>query len=114
MQSTARIKLLAAAQLPDNDPQKALLMKYKQDYESTYNDDVSTFGGHAYDAFTILKEAIEAVGTDKEKVREYIENLKNHAGTGGIYNYTPDNHNGLGMESLTMYMVKDGQFVLYQ
>jgi branched-chain amino acid transport system substrate-binding protein len=107
-------RLLAAEQLPDNNPQKALLVAYKKMYEDTYKEDASTFGGHAYDALMILVEAIKAVGVDKEKVRDYIENLKNHPGTGGIYNYSPTDHNGLGMDSLVMYVVKDGKFVLYK
>ncbi|MBN1797086.1 MAG: ABC transporter substrate-binding protein [Spirochaetales bacterium] len=106
-------RLLAPEQLPDSDPQKALLVDYKKLYEDTYNEDASTFGGHAYDALMILVKAIEAVGADKEKVREYIENLKNHPGTGGIYNYSPTDHNGLGMDSLVMYVVKNGEFILY-
>jgi len=106
-------RLLAPEQLPDNNPQKALLLEYKKMYEDTYIEDVSTFGGHAYDALMILVKAIEAVGVDKEKVRDYIENLKNHPGTGGVYNYSATDHNGLGMDSLVMYIVKDGKFVLY-
>lgn len=107
-------KLLAVEQLATSDPQKALLMKYKEDYEKAYNEEVSTFGGHAYDALTILVKAIEKVGVDKEKVRSYIENLTNHAGTGGVYNYSAADHNGLGMDSLIMYIVQDGKFVIYK
>jgi branched-chain amino acid transport system substrate-binding protein len=107
-------RLLAPEQLPDSDPQKALLLEYKKEYESTYNEAVSTFGGHAYDALMNIVKAIEAVGADKEKVRDYIENLKNYPGTGGVYNYSPQDHNGLGMESLVMYVVKDGKFTLYK
>lgn len=106
-------KLLAAEQLPSGDPQKQLLLDYKKDYESTYNEAVSTFGGHAYDALMILVKAIEEEGADKVKVRKYIENLKNHPGTGGVYNYSASDHNGLGMDALVMYTVKNGKFVLY-
>ncbi len=107
-------RLLAADQLPASDPQKKLLVEYKNEYESTYNEAVSTFGGHAYDALMLLVEAIDKVGADKEKVRSYIETLKNHAGTGGVYNYSKTDHNGLGMDSLVMYAVKNGKFVLYK
>jgi branched-chain amino acid transport system substrate-binding protein len=105
-------KLLAPEELPDSDPQKSLLIEYKNDYESTFNEAVSTFGGHAYDSLNILFTAIREVGADKEKVREYIENLKNFPGTGGLYNYSPTNHNGLGLDSLVMYKVENGEFKL--
>lgn len=106
-------KLLAPEQLPDSDLQKQLLINYKNDYEATYKEAVSTFGGHAYDALNILVTAIKAVGADKEKVRSYIENLTNFPGTGGIYNYSSTNHNGLDINSLVMYQVKKSKFTLY-
>ncbi|MGB6289056.1 MAG: ABC transporter substrate-binding protein, partial [Desulfobulbales bacterium] len=69
-------RLLIANDLPADNPQKQLLVRYLIDYETKYPEDkVSTFGGHAYDALTILVAAIEKAGTDKEKVRDAIENL---------------------------------------
>ena len=103
-------RLLIADQLPDSNPQKALLIKYKNDYEKKYNEDVSTFGGHAYDALMILVEAVKMTGTDKEKIREEIENLENFPGTGGIFSFTPEDHNGLAIDSFEMLTVKDGEF----
>ena len=107
-------RLLVADQLPDSNPQKALLEKYKKDYESRYDDQVSTFGGHAYDALTILKAGIEKAGLDKEKVRDAIENLKDLPGTGGVFSFSPDDHNGLDINAFAMLTVKDGKFVLYK
>lgn len=105
-------RLLIAETLSDDNPQKAVLAKYKSDYESRYAEDVSTFGGHAYDAMLILVKAIEKAGVDKEKVRDAVENLKGVVGTGGIFNFSAEDHNGLGMDSFEMLTVKDGKFVL--
>jgi len=107
-------RLLVADILPDSDPQKALLLKYKKDYESKFKEPASTFGGHAYDAFMILAKAIETAGTDKEKVRDAIENLKKFPGTGGVFNFSAEDHNGLDMDAFVMLTVKDGKFVLYE
>lgn len=107
-------RLLAAEELPDNHPQKKVLVKYKNDYETQFNEPVSTFGGHAYDAFMILVEAIKKAGPDKEKIRDAIENMKGFAGTGGIFNFSPAEHNGLDLDSLVMYIVKDGKFTIYE
>ncbi len=108
-------RLLAADVLPDDAPQKAVLKKYIADYQSTYpGEKASTFGGHGYDAIMILTKAIENAGsTDKAKVRDAIENLKGFPGTGGVYNFSPTDHNGLGIDAFVMMIVKDGQFVLY-
>jgi len=106
-------RLLVADVLPDDHPQKALLMEYKKDYESRYKEDVSTFGGHAYDALLILTQAIKkAGGPDPEKVREAIENTKNLVGTAGIFNFSPQDHNGLTIDAFEWLTVKDGKFAI--
>jgi branched-chain amino acid transport system substrate-binding protein len=107
-------RLLVAESLPDKDTQKAVLVKYKKDYEvACHGEECSTFGGHAYDAFMILVKAIEKAGsTDKEKVRAAIENLKGFVGTGGIFNFSPEDHNGLDINSFEMLTVKNGKFVI--
>jgi branched-chain amino acid transport system substrate-binding protein len=108
-------RLLMADILPDNNPQKKLLVEYKKDYESRYKEEVSTFGGHAYDALLILVEGIKkAKSTDKEKVRDAIENIKGLVGTAGIFNFSSQDHNGLGMDAFEMFTVKDGKFVIYK
>jgi branched-chain amino acid transport system substrate-binding protein len=106
-------RLLIAEDLADSNPQKALLIKYKNDYEAKYDDQVSTFGGHAYDALTILIAAIEKAGMDKEKVRDTIENLQGVAGTAGVFNFSAEDHNGLDINSFEMLTVKDGKFAIY-
>ncbi len=107
-------RLLVADVLPDSNPQKKVLLKYKKDYESRYKEAVSTFGGHAYDAFMILVRAIKEAGLDKEKVRDAIENMKGFVGTGGIFNFSPTDHNGLDMDSFAMLTVKNGKFTLLE
>lgn len=108
-------RLLIAEELPDDNPQKSLLMDYKQKYEALYNEDVSTFGGHAYDALLILKTAIEqAQSTDRDAIANAIEKITNLAGTAGIFNMSSTDHNGLGMDSIVLLTVKDGKFTAYK
>jgi branched-chain amino acid transport system substrate-binding protein len=108
-------RLLVADVLPSNHPQKAVLSKYKNDYESKYKEDASTFGGHACDSFMILVEAIKKAGADDvEKIRSTIENMKGFVGTGGIFNFSPTDHNGLALDSFEMLIVKNGKFVVYE
>jgi branched-chain amino acid transport system substrate-binding protein len=108
-------RLLVADVLASDHPQKDLLLKYKSDYESRYSEDVSTFGGHAYDAFIILKAAIEKAGSvEKAAVRDAIQGLQGVIGTAGIFNMSASDHNGLGMDSFEMLTVKDGKFALLE
>jgi branched-chain amino acid transport system substrate-binding protein len=106
-------RLLVADVLPKSNPQKSVLVKYKNDYEARYKEDVSTFGGHAYDAYVILEKAIEkAKSTDREAVRSALEHLKGVVGTGGIFNFSPQDHNGLGLDSVEMLTVSNGKFAI--
>ena len=106
-------RILVAEALPDDHPQKKVLMEYKKDYESRFREDVSTFGGHPYDALLILAEAIRQAGsTDREKVRTAIESLRGVVGTAGVFNFSPEDHNGLTMDAFEMLTVRDGKFVL--
>jgi len=108
-------RLLVADVLPDTNPQKKLLVEYKTDYEAKYKEDVSTFGGHAYDAILILAEGIKKAGSaDSEKVRAAIENLKGVVGTAGVFNFSPQDHNGLGIDAFEVLTVKDGKFAIYK
>ncbi|MFN2368425.1 MAG: ABC transporter substrate-binding protein [Desulfurivibrionaceae bacterium] len=107
-------RLLAPELLKDGHPQKALLLEYTETYEGKYNEPVSTFGGHAYDAFKILSAAISVAGPDAAKARDAIENLKNFPGTGGVFNFSPADHNGLDIDAFAMWTVKDGKFAPYE
>ena len=105
-------RLLVADSLPQSNKQKPVLLKYKKDYEAKFKEDVSTFGGHAYDAMMILENAIAKAGADKEKVRDAIENMKGFVGTGGIFNFSATDHNGLDRDAFEMLTVKKGKFVV--
>ena len=107
-------RLLVVDVLPKNDPQKELLLQYRKNYMAFCSgEECSTFGGHAYDAFIILMKGIEtAKSTDKEAVRTVIENLKGVVGTGGVFNFSPTDHNGLGIDAFEMLIVKKGKFAI--
>jgi len=105
-------RLLAVDTLPDDHPQKEVLARYKKEYEAKFEEDVSTFGGHAWDGLQLVIEALREVGPDREKIRGYIENTKNFVGTGGVFNFSPEDHNGLTKEAFEMLVVKDRKFVM--
>ena len=108
-------RLLVADVLPAKHPQRAVLMKYKTDYEARYAPDaVSTFGGHVYDALLILVSAVETAGTDREKARDAIEKIQGLVGTAGVFNFSATDHCGLTKDAFEMLTVKNGRFVLYK
>jgi branched-chain amino acid transport system substrate-binding protein len=105
--------LLVADKLPDNDPQKPVVVAYARTYQEKTGQPVSTFGGHAYDGLMILVEAMKrAKSADKAKVRDEIERTKGYVGTGGIVNMTPNDHMGLGLAAFRMLEIRNGDWQL--
>jgi len=107
-------KLIVADQIPASDPQKPILIKYRDAYELKFKHDVSKFGGNAHDAIRIVIEALKAVGPDPAKIRDYVENLKNYVGVVGKYSYSPTNHNGLTKDYFVMVQVVKGDWKLLE
>jgi branched-chain amino acid transport system substrate-binding protein len=104
-------RIVVADQLAPSHPQKAVVDSYRKAYEGRFKEDVSTFGGHAWDAFMILVKAIEQVGPDRVKVRAVVENMKGFVGTAGVFNFSAADHNGLDIDAFELLTVKNGRFV---
>ncbi len=105
--------LLVADKLAANDPQKPVVTAYRKAYSDRYKEDVSTFGGHAYDGLMLAVDAMKrAGGTDKAKVRDAIEATKGYVGTGGKVNMSPTDHMGLDLSAFRMLEVKNGDWAL--
>jgi branched-chain amino acid transport system substrate-binding protein len=105
--------LLVASKLPADDPQKPVAMGYAKAYFERYKEEVSTFGGHAYDALMIAIGAIKrAGGIDKAKVRDEIELTRNYIGTSGKVNMSPTDHMGLELSAFRMLEVRKGDWSL--
>ncbi len=105
--------LLVADTLPDSDPQKTVVAGYKRDYESRFKQDVSTFGGHAYDGLMLAVEAMRRAGsTDKARVRDALESIRGYMGTAGVVNMSAQDHMGLDLSAFRMLEVRNGDWTL--
>jgi branched-chain amino acid transport system substrate-binding protein len=112
-------KLLIADQVPASDPQQKVLVAYKEDFESRYGaGTISTFGGHAYDAFGIIVKALENMddsldlAQSRALLRDEIEKVNNFIGTGGVFTMSPQDHLGMQPGSLAMFEIVDGKWTL--
>ncbi len=105
-------RIVVAESLAASDRQKPVVASYKQGYEARYKEDVSTFGGHAYDALGILVRAVKEAGLDREKARAAIEGMQGFVGTAGVFSFSPQDHNGLSIDAFEMLTVKGGKFVV--
>src|ERR1700753_836596 len=105
--------LLVGDKLPDSDPQKKVVVDYKQAYEASTKQPVSTFGGPAYDGLFILVDALKrANSAESDKIRDAIEATKGFVGTGGIVTMSPTDHLGLDLTAFRMLEIKGGDWTL--
>jgi branched-chain amino acid transport system substrate-binding protein len=111
-------KLMVAADVPDTDAQKKVIQNFIHLYTDVYHLDkqfpINTHSGYAWDAISIVADAMRKAGTDPKALRAAIEGTKGYVGISGTYNLSPEDHNGLGPDSMVIIQVKDGKFVLAQ
>jgi len=114
-------KVLIVDELPADDPQKEGLTQYRDDFEAIYgNGTVSTFGGHAYDALSMVVIALDEMdeGLDladaRAAIRDGIENITGFAGTAGVFNMSDTDHYGLPPGTLEMITIVDGEWTWLQ
>lgn len=113
--------ILVADGLPEDDPQKELLLQYIEDYtEFTDGEPISTFGGHGYDAMLWAIEALESLPAGmtlqerRAAIRDYVETeIRDWPGTGGVFNVTPEDHLGLDYTGLTFVRIENGEYTYY-
>jgi branched-chain amino acid transport system substrate-binding protein len=109
-------KLMVAGELSDKDPQKPVIQNFIHLYRDVYHYDkqfpINTHSGYAWDAIYIVANAMKKAGTDPKALRTAIEQTRGYVGVSGIYNISPEDHNGLGVDSMVIVQVKDGKFVL--
>jgi len=108
-------KLMVGDALPGSDPQKKVITDFIALYRDVYKYDkefpINTHSGYAWDAISIVANAMKKAGTDPKALRVAIEQTTGYVGISGVYNLTAEDHNGLDVDSMVMVQVKDGKFV---
>ena len=111
-------KLMVASQLPDTDPQKKVIQEFIRLYTDVFHYDkqfpINTHSGYAWDAIYIVANAMKKAGTDNEKLRDAIEKTTGYVGVSGTYNITAEDHNGLGLDSMVLVQISEGQWKMLQ
>ena len=109
-------KLMVADALADSDPQKAVIQEFIRLYTNEYGYHkqfpINTHSGYAWDAIMMVAEAIKKAGTQADDLRAAIEKTNGYVGISGVYHLTPEDHNGLDVDSMVIVQVKGGKFVM--
>jgi branched-chain amino acid transport system substrate-binding protein len=107
-------KIVVGDQLADNDIQKQKVLDYVKAYKAKFKHEPGTMVAYGADAAYITIEAIKKVGPDRAKIRAAIENTKGYVGISGIYNISPEDHNGLAMKDIVMIKATKGGWKLLE
>ena len=111
--------MLVYEQLPASNPVKKSAAEYVTKYEAKYGTR-STFGGHAWDAYMLLSHVIpDALKKAKPGTKEFraalrdgLENARDVFGAHGVFNMSPQDHNGLDNRARMMIRIEDGKWVM--
>lgn len=105
-------KLAVYDVLPAKDKQRALLAEYDTSYKKRFGVEASTFGGYAYDSFTLLAHAIKTKGAQPAQIRDGIEQAKKIVSVSGVFTMSPKDHNGLDLSAFEMVKITKGDWAL--
>ncbi len=105
-------KVVVADVLPGSDKQKKPLMAFVMDYQKHYKAEGDHFGGHAWDAVMLLRNALENGADTAASIRDQLEKTRSFAGIGGSFNYSPQDHAGLGKDAFVLVEVKNKDWVI--
>lgn len=105
-------RLIVVDEIPASDPQKKVLLAYRAAFKKKFGREPDTFGGHAWDAIQLVVRALDKVGPNRSKIRDEIEKTKNFVGIGGVFNFSPTEHNGLSKSSFVLVTIKNGDWTL--
>jgi branched-chain amino acid transport system substrate-binding protein len=102
-------KLQVLDSVPDSDPVKAAGLEFRQMYITKFNAPPENLEAVAWDLTAMAVDALKTVGTDPEKVRNHLEAIK-MSGLQASYVMTPNDHNGVDMNSVIILMGLGGKW----
>jgi branched-chain amino acid transport system substrate-binding protein len=105
-------KITILDEIPDSDPQKSIMVRYKNEFETRFKDPVNVFGALAHDGFEMAVRAMKKAGNDKAKIRDELERLGIYTGAAAKWHWTGTDHCGFDVGSLVMQEVWNGTFRL--
>jgi branched-chain amino acid transport system substrate-binding protein len=105
-------KVVVADILPGSDKQKKSLMAFVMDYQKHFKAEGDHFGGHAWDAVMLIRNALENGADTAAAVRDQLEKTRGFAGIGGSFNYSAQDHAGLGKDAFVLVEIKNKDWVI--
>ncbi|MCL5736072.1 MAG: ABC transporter substrate-binding protein [Actinobacteria bacterium] len=107
-------KLLVPSSITNAD-QKKVTDDFIHEYEVQFGGAPNPFAGYAFEAVSLLVNAINTAGsTDAKAIQSALNSTQNFWMPDGAYNYSATNHDGLVAEDMIMVRIQGGTWVLAQ
>ncbi len=84
-----------------------VVQQFVKQYRARYHEDPDAFAAQAYDATSLLIQAIKAGGTTGERLRDELAKITGYQGVSGMTGFGPE---GEPQRRLTWIQVKNGRF----
>jgi branched-chain amino acid transport system substrate-binding protein len=105
-------RLLVPSSITDA-AQKEVTDQFIAAYKAKYDENPNTFAGYAFEAISLLVNAIEkAQSTDAAALQAALNATQDFAAPDGFYNYSATNHDGLTADDMIMVKIQGGTWVL--
>jgi branched-chain amino acid transport system substrate-binding protein len=105
-------KFVVGDQLPDSDPVKPKIAALTDAFKRRFNRTPNQFVAQTYDAIYLAKMALASGGSDREKVREALEGIRDYRCASGIFSFSPERHSGLAKSNIVLVNWANGRFNL--
>ena len=106
-------KSLIPANWGEGTEQFGVVDDFAKRYQAAYGEAPDIFAGHAFDAITLVADALTRAGTGAgpSEIRDAAEQSSGVVGFGGTFTFSATDHNGLTADDLALYRVEEGQWV---
>ena len=110
---TVAAKIQYASYLKDDDPQKKIILDFQKRFKGKFNKGPKSwfFASVGHDSALMFVKAIEAVGTNGEKIRDWLEHQNKFQGAQALYSWSPLDHRGIGVDQASVMKIEGGDWV---
>ena len=104
-------KIMDPQAISSNDPTREVIMEFAKAYQEKYGEPANYYAGQQADAVALTAEALKiSKSGDPVKLRDAIESIKGFPGCNGVYNLSPTEHQGTGLNDMILLTIKNGKW----
>jgi branched-chain amino acid transport system substrate-binding protein len=103
-------KTMALDSIPEGDPCKPIAARFNQRHLQRYGEPANYYSAELADAIDLMAEGLRNAGADPEGLRDAVECIQKFEGMQGVYDLSPIDHYGTGLEHMILLTIKEGRW----